>query len=94
MYIKKKKVEKSLPKKKLTDEELSEFCKSIECPWVRIVNFGNGVKVPHCVLRGAETRPHERCKHLKDFIAFAHISAEEVEGVAMQADEELEEGKE
>lgn len=80
-----------IPKKTPTAEELSEFCKGIECPWVRTVNFGNGVKVPHCVLRGGETRPHYRCKHLKEFMAFANISEDEVEKVQMSAEDEEEE---
>jgi len=80
-----------VPKKVPTVEELSEFCKGIECPWVRTVNFGNGVKVPHCVLRGGETKPHYRCKHLKEFMEFANISENEVEKVPMSADDEEEE---
>lgn len=64
---------------KLTIEDLAVFCKSKKCPWLRNVNFGNGVHIPHCVLRGNEVKPHDRCKHLEDFIVFAKISRAEVE---------------
>lgn len=66
-------------KDKLSVEELAEFCKAHECRWLKNVNFGNGKRIPHCVLRAAEVRPHNRCRYINEFIEFAKISPDEVE---------------
>lgn len=78
-------------KDKMTAEQLSEFCKSVECPWLRNVNFGNGVHIPHCVLRGNEVKPHDRCINLNAFVEFAKISKEEVEHINTPIEDEEEE---
>lgn len=66
-------------KKKLTAIELGEFCKEKKCKHCKIVNFGNGVRIPHCVLRGWEVRPHSRCKYAKEFLEFAHLTVDDLE---------------
>ena len=81
---------------KYNDVKMFEFCKGKECPWCRNVNFGNGVHVPHCVLRGGEVRPHDRCKYLNDCIDYMkslHIDdgeTVEVERVSVDVEEEEE----
>jgi hypothetical protein len=74
-------------------KKLAPFCESVHCPWLRNVNFGNDVHSPHCVLRGGDVRPHERCLHIEAFVAFvAEITAEEVviENVVMDTEDEEE----
>ena len=77
-------------KDKMTAEQLSEFCKAHECPRLKIVNFGNGKRIPHCVLRGNEVRPHERCKYITEFVEFAKISLDEIDrnGKSTEDDDE------
>jgi len=87
-----KKAKKEAPK--FDPHRMAEFCNDKSCKWCRNVNFGNGVHIPHCLLRGGEVRPHDRCKHLTEFVEYVrslNIEDLEVEKVKVDIEEEEEE---